>query len=134
MERLNSLLIKRDLIDSWIEQHPGERDFTWARNNPFVARRLDFILVHSDFIPFISKTKHDCIAGSDHKRVCCFITTDEFKRGKSYWKFNAELLQDFSYLNYVNDEIDNFMQLEIEDPIDRFQSFKNIYQIKNYFI
>ena len=46
------------------------------------------------------------------------------KRGKSYWKFNAALLQDISYLNFVNEEIDNFMQLDIEDPIDRFESFK----------
>ena len=131
IERLRNLLIRKDFIDVWRELHPEERDFTWARKNPFCARRLDYIFSHCEFLPYIIKSDHVCIAGSDHKLVSCHISTDEFKRGKSYWKFNSALLHDKEYLNFMNNEIDLFLEIDIGDPIDRFEYFKIFVKTKS---
>ena len=34
------------LVDTWRVNHPDEKSFTWKKSNPFVARRLDYILVN----------------------------------------------------------------------------------------
>ena len=131
IERINNMLVRRDLIDSWRYQHAEERDFTWARYNPFCARRLDYIFIHSDFIPALIKTSHSFVTGSDHKSVSCLISTEEFQRGKSYWKLNTALLTDNEYINFMNSELDNFMTLDIPDPIDRFEYLKIFVKTKS---
>ena len=83
-----------------------------------------FIFIHSDFIPALIKTSHSFVTGSDHKSVSCLISTEEFQRGKSYWKLNTALLTDNEYINFMNSELDNFMSLDIPDPIDRFEYLK----------
>ena len=39
-------------IDIWRYLHGKKREFSWCKNKPFIARRLDFILVSEDLLPF----------------------------------------------------------------------------------
>ena len=41
VEALNTLTVELDLHDCWRIKHGNEREYTWSRNQPFTARRLD---------------------------------------------------------------------------------------------
>ena len=47
--RHDSLLSDCDLHDTWRLFHPEGKEHTWCKKNPFVARRLDYILTNSMF-------------------------------------------------------------------------------------
>ena len=36
-----------NVFDVWRLFHPGEKAYTWCRQNPFIARRLDYILCNT---------------------------------------------------------------------------------------
>ena len=43
VEALNKLTVDLDLHDCWRMEHGDEREYTWSRNQPFTARRLDYV-------------------------------------------------------------------------------------------
>ena len=45
--KFNDLLSDCDLHDTWRLFHPEGKEYTWCKKNPFVARRLDYILTNS---------------------------------------------------------------------------------------
>ena len=42
--KFNDLLSDCDLHDTWRLFHPEDKEYTWCKRNPFVARRLNYIL------------------------------------------------------------------------------------------
>ena len=47
----NNMLNKMELCDVWRSFHENEKDFTWNRTNPFIARRLDYCLASVNILP-----------------------------------------------------------------------------------
>ena len=98
-----------DLCDTWRLFNPKTKDFSWHRQNPFVARRLDYILCSNSTHPNVSKVEHKYIPCSDHKAVVLQFKTENFKRGPGIWKFNNSLLNDQLFLADINCLIDTFL-------------------------
>ena len=116
-----------DLIDTWRQIHPLKRDFTWTRPSPFVARRLDYIFCSHDLSSRVTESKHEFCVGTDHKAVISYFQTDDFRYGKSYWKFNDSLLHDTSFVNIMNGVIDDFILHfnDFDDATERWEFLKN---------
>lgn len=103
-----NMLINSSLCDVWRLFHQEEKHFTWSRKTPFVARRLDYILM-SDAI-FNKSFLCDIISTSqsDHRLVEIKFKVSHVKRGPSYWKFNDSLLRDQAFVNIMNNVIQEF--------------------------
>ena len=115
-----------DLTDTWRQLNPLNKDFTWARPSPFLARRLDYILCSNDLSSKLTESKHELFVGTDHKAVISYFQTDDFRYGQSYWKFNDSLLHDVSFVEMMNGVIDDFILHfnEFEDATDRWEILK----------
>ena len=135
VNKFNEWIRSRSLIDTWRVMHYDVKDFTWSgksRTNSYRARRLDHIFISENLLSKLTGSEHTIIGGADHKLVLSTFNTDNFVRGRSFWKFNASLLNDLDFLNETNAWIDNFISdyTDFIDPVDRFESFKVIAKSK----
>ena len=122
----NSFLKSFNLYDIWRWFNPQTKDFTWNRHNPFIARRLDFILCNELILSRINSVDHVVVAGSDHKAVCIELCSELFLRGPGIWKFNDSLLSDKTYLENINALIDNFLVNNVhKKPPLKWELLKN---------
>ena len=111
------------LVDIWREYHGSIKEYTWSKKDPFIARRLDFILVSERLVPF---SKDPCILQlgfSDHKAVFLNVDTSSFKRGPSKYKFNTSLLHEKALVDKINVEIDRIKQIDM-DPHLKWEYIK----------
>ena len=105
VQEFNNFLNNSDLYDAWRKQHNKLSEFTWAKySNPFVARRLDYILINSQVINDVLSCNILAIPNTDHEAVHIEIATDCITGGPCYWKFNDSLLKDEEYVKLINEE------------------------------
>ena len=71
------------------------------RRNPIKQSRLDFFLISETFLTLASKIYFENSYRSDHSPVVLCFKTNEFKKGKGYWKFNNSLLTDKEFVNII---------------------------------
>ena len=115
----STFMVQSDLLDVWRLLNPEEKEFTWSKKNPFIARRLDYILVKDTVLNNIRDCAIHSIAQSDHRLVVISYNVSKFQRGPYYWKFNDSLLKDNKFVTEMNGIIENF-QMEnqsLEDTI-----------------
>ena len=121
-----SFLSHFDLIDIWRSFNKNAKDFTWFRNNPFIARRLDYFICNKATFLKTTKVNHIYMSCSDHKAIFLEIKTEQFKRGPGIWKFNDDLLNDKCYLKEINNFIDVFLLSNTnKDPCLQWELLKN---------
>ena len=65
----------------WRLQHEDQREYTWSRNNPFIARRLDYIFTSSALLPYVESSQIKSIPFSDHRLIKIEIKFNQFKKG-----------------------------------------------------
>ena len=58
--------------------------------NPFIARRLDYIFITNDLLPFCMESNIKIIGLSDHREVVLLLDFASFERGP--WTLNLILL------------------------------------------
>ena len=129
VKKFNDWVNNSLLLDAWRLLHADSTDYTWSSNtNPHSkARRLDYIFFSENLLPNLTGSEHCFISGTDHKLVSSSFTTDTFKRGKSFWKFNTSLLKDLKYVTHMNEKIDDFLasqEEEYNNPAERFEFLK----------
>eukprot|EP00745_Piridium_sociabile_P027994 TRINITY_DN45049_c0_g1_i1.p1 TRINITY_DN45049_c0_g1~~TRINITY_DN45049_c0_g1_i1.p1 ORF type:complete len:229 (-),score=24.33 TRINITY_DN45049_c0_g1_i1:29-715(-) len=112
---LNKLVTDLDLHDPWRISHRDTKEYTWSRNHPFIARRIDYIFVSGELLNFTEQTDITTLLHSDHRAVTTSIVFHKYKRGPSYWKLNNSLLKDSAYVECINRTIDIFKQKCTED-------------------
>ena len=105
VDLFNTLVNNLLLTDIWRVTHPNRKEFTWSKNNPFIARRIDYLLISESLIPFCKDSDIKFYGFSDHKATTLNIDFSSFKRGPSVYKFNVSLLKNVQYINEVTNEI-----------------------------
>jgi exonuclease III len=106
---LTTLLKQNKLCDIWRIKNPSTRQYTWRRKNTHEASRIDFWLTSTNLI----NTVHSCdirpvlIKYTDHQAVSLRVTSDTTFRAHGHWKLNNSLLSDASYVNSINETIQN---------------------------
>ena len=120
VELVGSLGVK----DVWRCLHPEEKDFTWSKFNPFIARRLDFCFsTDSIFTDFVS-CEHVTVTGTDHKGVLFEIDQTDFIKGPGYWKCNNDNLKDINYVSKINDIIESNIANQDLTPTEQWEMCK----------
>lgn len=107
---LNQMVTDLDLYDSWRVLNPENKEYTWCRNHPFTARRLDYIFVSQDLLNLTQETEISTLIHSDHRAVTTTIAFHKYKRGPSFWKLNNSLLTQATFLQHINNTIEDFKQ------------------------
>ena len=113
---LNELCEEYTLCDIWRVRNPNQCTFTRRQKckNGFVRSRLDYFLTSIGISYLIKKTEIKPGNCSDHSIISItFDLADTIKRGRSYWKFNNDLLNDPEYVNIIK-EIINDLKTNVE--------------------
>ena len=81
VNQFSKLINDLGLKDGWKTFHPGEKDFTWSRLSPFLARRLDYCFVSETALSSCVVCNHVTIPASYHKAVVMEHNDQMFQRG-----------------------------------------------------
>lgn len=109
VKMFNNAMIQWETYDVWRLFHDGEKQFTWCKHNPFIARRLDYVLISSRLFDKVTCCDIVVVPNTDHRGVVMELKLDEVCRGPSYWKFNDFLLKDPEYIAMINDLLDHHL-------------------------
>ena len=107
IDKISNLINLYSMHDVWREKNRSEKQFTWRDKAFKVQCRLDYFLVSQNLVN-LAKDCHIIHApGSDHCAVKLFIQSDSLnkKAGPGFWKFNASLLEDESYITELKENI-----------------------------
>ena len=116
---IEQIRLSFDLTDIWRVRNPDERRFSWRQKNPVIQRRLDFWLIPSSLQEDVESVDIIPAIKSDHSAITLFINGIEDERnGPSFWKFNASLIDDETYVSLIRDKYCTWIKegREIEDP------------------
>ena len=109
------LISSLDITDVWRVFHDTEKEFTWCRYHPFIARRLDYCFADEDILQFCVSCEVVSAPNTDHKAVVLELNNNDFVRGPGYWRFNNSYLRDTQFIEGMNEMLDKFcMQNENE--------------------
>ena len=75
-----------------------------------MASRIDFALLSQGMIDMCNQCCFLPGAFSDHTAIYLNVDMCHNQRGRGYWKFNANLLTDRSFLEKMNQEIEDFVR------------------------
>ena len=113
-----------NLNDIWREFNPELPRFTWRRCKPFQQARLDFFLISDTIMSLVKDADIEYGYRTDHSEIRLELKLNENKHQKTYWKFNTSLLQDKTYLEEINKEIEEITQeAQFSIPDDSFLDF-----------
>ncbi len=101
VERFNDALSNMDVYDTWRVLHGMSKQYTWCKSNPFIARRLDYILTTDQLLGHVLACEILPVPNTDHNGVSIDLHLDTIKRGKSHWKFNESLLKSATYVEII---------------------------------
>ena len=93
----NKFVTDLKVNDVWRYQHGEQKSFTWSRRNPFIARRLDYILVSEALLQKSKKSEIRTYPNTDQKIVNLNLDLKSTERGPGYWKLNNNHLFDLEF-------------------------------------
>ena len=94
-----------DWIDVWRNMHPNEFRFTWMRRNPYLAERLDYILISDSLQQLVTQSDIAPSFRSDHSIPWITLAKGSTPRGTGFWKFNSTLFKDKEFVEIIKDTI-----------------------------
>ena len=109
VEGFKNLVLNNSLNDTWRLFNPSEKEFSWCRKNPFIARRLDYIFTSDNIFNSTTSCNLVSFASSDHRIIEIKYRLTKIERGPSYWKFNNSLLHNLDYIEKINKLIDDYV-------------------------
>ena len=99
-----------DLIDIFRKFYPDKKAYSWKKFNSNKRGRLDYFLISQDLLGEIKNSSITPGYRSDHSLVSMSVRTKEFKRDRTYWKFNNSLLKDKVYVRMIKQLIEKVKQ------------------------
>ena len=102
VEKFNEVITSLDLFDVWRGFYPEEKEYTWSRQNPFIARRLDYCFASENFLQMCASCEILSVPFTDHRAVSLDVCSSSFVRGPGYWRFNNSLLKEQAFIDKMN--------------------------------
>lgn len=127
-EALRKTMSDLNLADIWREENPGALQFTWRRalpNNQIQMGRLDYFLVSEPMLTLTADYSIELGYRSDHSIITLSIKLSNDRTGKTFWKFNNELLYDEDFIQKVKMKIKETKQKYAATPYNT-QNIDNI--------
>ena len=109
-----------DLSDAWRLLNPTTRQYTWRQGGSaktLKQSRLDYWLTSNHLLYELRETIIEAGFRSDHSLISIsYFKKETSERGPSYWRFNASLLKDREYIDYIKEKINNFKIKYQDEP------------------
>ena len=105
-----------DLIDIWRENNLKNKKFTWFRQNPNKAARLDFFLISPSILNIFAESYIKIKYRSDHCKIGLNLMQDKSERGKGLWKLNSNLLNDPLLIDKIKEDIQLMIEVHACTP------------------
>ena len=133
IKAFKEMISENALIDLWRNFHGETKEYTWCRQNPFIARRLDYCFVTQEIEQKCSSCDIISVANSDHRALLIEINDTEFVRGPGYWRFNNRYLEDTQFVNKMSE----LLKVWIDDSKSSFGNVRDQwdwckFKIKDY--
>ena len=106
--KFKSFIENCDLVDAWRMFNPETKEYTWSKSSPFIARRLDYVLVSNSVFDNVTEAVITSMSGTDHRGCSLRIKCCGVVRGPGSWHFNGSLLKDVTFVNLMNDLIGTY--------------------------
>ena len=135
LEKLDEIINKLKVNDTWRIKNPSKKRFTWRQNNPLIQCRLDFFLT-SDHL-YDKFTNFDILPSihSDHSAITLsYQQIEDVKKGPGFWKFNNSLLNDEEFKRQLSNIIEKEKNAQTENQDKRVQWEMLKYIIKQFCI
>ena len=100
-EKIKNMMAHFDLIDIFRSLFPDKKEFSWRRFRTSKQGRLDYFLVSHSLSSDVKNASINPGYRSDHSIVNLSLKKIEFKRDRTYWKFNNSLLTDKEYVSKI---------------------------------
>ena len=97
IKTLNSFMTSMSLTDIWKATNPRKIKYTYIDPNNQSSSRIDFWLISNTLEPKCNTCDIVSNPAPDHKAVVLEISLIDKKRGKGYWKMNANVLKENDY-------------------------------------
>ena len=94
----------------YLEQCIPKKTYSWKKIRSVKQGRLDYFLISQDLIGEIKQSSINPGYRSDHSLVTIAIKKKDFKRDRTFWKFNNSLLKDKLYVKTIKELVENIKQ------------------------
>jgi exonuclease III len=95
-----------DIVDIWRLLNPNKQSYTWRQGSSATRlkqSRLDYWLISIHMTYDLNMVDIKPSTGSDHSLINLdFYKSDTQERGPSFWRFNASLLKEQTYVDQIN--------------------------------
>ena len=111
--------------DVWRNRNPDSAKFTFVKKRPYVASRLDYILLEASVDSWCDNIQIIPGFRSDHSAVVANILPYSCERGRGYWKLNNQVLYETNFVKKINTVIEETEQRSHRLPPDeQFEMIK----------
>ena len=128
VDAFNNMTKNASLTDIWRLFHNSEKEYTWSKQQPFIARRLDYCFINHELVGSCSACEIIQAPSTDHKAIMLEINNSHFKRGPGYWRFNNSHLKDPLFLDHINTLLEDTLKendtLGSLNPTDKWELCK----------
>ncbi|KAJ0022349.1 hypothetical protein NQD34_009839 [Periophthalmus magnuspinnatus] len=112
---INDFLEVYGVLDPWRLKHPTSKQFSFFSPVHQSYSRIDYFLIDQKLLPLVTHIDYDSIVISDHAPVILKLTFPENVASPFSWRLNSRLLSDQKFVEFINTQIDFFMDLN-ESP------------------
>lgn len=114
-DRMAIELMMKDLnlVDIWRVINPKEREYTFYSHRHKSHSRIDYFLISNNLVQDVSDCSIGPIALTDHATVHLGLILEPDLIKKSRWRLNVSLLHDTELCKYLEQELDNFFELNM---------------------
>ena len=125
-EEIENIMDQYCLSDIWRVRNPEKKEYSWfKRGNILKASRIDLALVSGGLDQKVEMVHYLSSIKTDHRAMYVVVDLHQFERGTGYWKFNNTLLQDLTFLQVMNEELDlTICSSEHMDSLARWEMIK----------
>ncbi len=112
-----------DLADAFRHRNPRRRMFSYIHTVHNARSRIDRVYVSDSFSNDIVLYRHIHTPFIKAHRVVTFTLKEGVERGPGFWKMNTSRLGDRAYQIIIDRAVQDVLNLNIQDPIERWLVF-----------
>lgn len=113
---LQSFLQNYGAVDIWRHLYPCTRQYSFFSAVHQTYSRIDYFFVDKKLLPNIKTCRYDSIVISDHSPLILELSFPD-KRSVYSWRLNPLLLSDKEFVQYISEQIDFFLKMNISPGI-----------------
>ena len=133
-DKIDLLMTKYNLNDTWRIKNPCTRRYTWRQSNPLIQYRLDYWLISDSLFDKVVNLNIKPSIRSDHSAITVqFENIPSTHNGPNFWKLNSNLLKENDYTQTMGDKLKLWCEeYNIEDKRLKWEIIK--FEIRKFTI